>query len=143
MKKRLDLWEKLGSAGAFRGIQTISKEKGVSNRKAKEFLSKKDGYTLHVTPRRKFPRRRTVASTINSQWQIDLADMSRYADSNGGVRYLLIAIDVVSRFLYARTMLKKSAESTINALESIFQKPKLKKIFSDRYQLTQLHRYKN
>ena len=132
-KKRVDPWVKPGSVGAFRGIQTTASVKGISQRKAREFLSKKDGYSFHVTPRRKFPRRRTVAGTINSQWQIDLADMSRYADSNNGVRYILIAIDVVSRFLYARTMLTKSAESTINALNSIFQIAKPKKIFSDRY----------
>ena len=132
-KVKIDSWEKLGSAGAYKGIQTTSKVKDISYKKAKEFLSRKDGWSLHVTPRRKFPRRRSVASGINSLWQIDLADMSRYADSNNGVRYILIAIDVVSRFLYARPMLTKSAESTIKALESIFQEARPKKIFSDRY----------
>ena len=133
-KRKLDIWEKPGAAGAFRGIGTTAKTKGVSLKRAKKFLSKKDAYSLHVTPPRRFSRRGAVAGTINSLWQMDLAMMDKYESENDGKKYLLVIIDVVSRYLYVEAMASKSAEATIEALEAVFLRASSlpKKLFSDR-----------
>ena len=41
----------------------------------KSFLQEQDVYTLHKPIRRKFPRNKTVASGIDSDWQADLCDV--------------------------------------------------------------------
>ena len=42
-----------------------------------QFLEKQDTYTLHKQIRRKFPRNKTLASGIDTDWQADLCDMTR------------------------------------------------------------------
>ena len=46
----------------------------------------------------RYQRQRVVAGGIDEQWQDDLADMGNYARENAGYRYILMVIDVFSRY---------------------------------------------
>ena len=63
-----------------------------------------------------------MAGGIDEQWQADLADMGNYMKENGGYRYILMVIDVFSRFGFARPVKHKTGEEVARALESIYQK---------------------
>ena len=57
-----------------------------------------------------------IAQTI---WEADLAFVQDVAKENYGVSYLLIVIDVFSKFLWVRPMKNKNAHSLVQAFDSI------------------------
>jgi hypothetical protein len=62
----------------------------------------------------------TVAG-IDAQWDMDLADMANVAKENKGVRFLLVMIDIFSRFLWVRPLQSKKGEEVAKAIRDIFQ----------------------
>ena len=66
--------------------------------------------------------RRVIAQGIDALWDVDLVDVSNLAKHNDGIRYLLIAIDVFSRYLWDKTLKNKSHQSIIKSLQNIFRK---------------------
>src|SRR5215831_4638093 len=83
------------SLGGVGGLQRQSKR---PREAVLAYLRGQDAYTLHKEVKRKFRRRKTFAKGINDLWQADLVDLSKLATSNGGFRYLLMTIDVFSKF---------------------------------------------
>ena len=93
--------------------------------KNKNWLKSQPAYTLFKpAPHKqgKYQRQRVVAGGIDEQWQADLADMGNYARENGGYRYILMVIDVFSRYGFARPVKHKTGEEVARALESIYHK---------------------
>lgn len=103
--------------------KTIKKEGvwDISLPQIKNWLSSQDAYTLHRKVIRKFPRNRVVVSGIGSQIDFDLADMSSFSKKNHGFTFILLGIDVFSRYLYTRAIKSKQAKDVAEALKSIFK----------------------
>ena len=57
-----------------------------------------DTYTLHKPACQNFKRNRVIVGGIDNQWQMDLADMQSLKDYNDSYRYLLVCIDVFSKY---------------------------------------------
>ena len=55
-------------------------------------------------------------------WEADLAFVQDVAKENDGVNYLLVVIDVFSKFLWVRPMKNKTAYSLIQAFDFILSK---------------------
>ena len=53
---------------------------------------------------------------IDQQWQIDLADMQKF---NDGYRYLLVCIDVFSKYAWVVPLKNKTGPSLVNAFKVI------------------------
>ncbi|MEW8546107.1 MAG: DDE-type integrase/transposase/recombinase [Candidatus Thiodiazotropha sp.] len=128
-----------GNPGSFSGLrkleETVKKEglHKINRNEIKTFLEKQDTYTVNRFVRRKFKRIRVIAYGINDLVDIDLADFSRLARYNNNVRFLLVAIDVFSRFVKVRALKNKSALSVLDALKSVYGSgPVPRKIRSDR-----------
>jgi len=62
-----------------------------------------------------------VSPAVGIFWQADLLDMSKYANKNGGNRWILIVIDIFDRRAYARAMKNKTAKETATAFEEIIK----------------------
>ena len=92
---------------------------GVRRQDVDNFLQKEDTYTLNRSARRKFPRNRVVVRGIDTQWDVDLADLTLLGKSNAGSKYFLLAVDVFSRYVWVRPLKSKYAKDVINALDSI------------------------
>ena len=71
-----------------------------------------------------FPRRKIYASKVNEIWTSDLMDMHRYQAQNQGYNWIIIVLDVFSRYAFARPLKRKTGSETAAALEEIFQKSK-------------------
>lgn len=58
----------------------------------------------------------------NFQWQMDLADMSRpdLVRANDGYKYLLVLVDIFSKFLWIRPLKTKAADEVARHLHSVF-----------------------
>ena len=79
----------LRSTGSFGGLNNLRRYTGARTRSAREFLAKRDSYTLHKPKRLRFPRRKTYSKGIADLYQIDLVDVSGLSSHNDGLRYLL------------------------------------------------------
>ena len=89
------------------------KSKGITKKQITEFLKKQEVQQVHknVKPIKKFFP--IYAEHKNEIWQTDLLDLSNLSRYNQGYRYILIFIDVHSRFVYA-IPLKNKISSTVN-----------------------------
>ena len=59
------------------------------------------------------------APEIDSLWEADLAFVQDVAEENDGVNYLLVVIDVLSKYVWVRAMKNKTARSLLEAFDSI------------------------
>ena len=101
-------------------------------KQVKWWLSGHDAYTLHKPLNRKFKRRKTIASGIDYQWQTDLAVFEGISRYNSSSKYILVCIDVFSRFLFCETLKKKDSKAIITAFTKIFKKRKPRYLSSDQ-----------
>lgn len=86
---------------------------------ARIWLRGQDAYTLHKPTRKRFLRRQTTAGGKDVQLQADLMDVSNMASDNDNVRFILMAVDVVSRKAYAKQLPSKSGISVAGPLGDI------------------------
>ena len=100
---------------AVKEIDPLTKHVDVKN-----FLEGIDTYTLHKPARRRYPTNMVVAPSVDSNWQMDLSDVSHLAPHNDNMRFLLFIIDVYSRYLWVVPLKNKTASSVAEALESVF-----------------------
>ena len=56
---------------------------------------------------------------LNGIWSTDLADMQQLETENFGVRYLFVAVDTLSRFLWVTGLKSKTSTACIGALKKI------------------------
>ena len=76
-------------------------------------------YSLHKPSRITFKRNKVYAHEIDSLWEAGLAFVQDVAKENDGVNYLLVVIDVFSKYVWVRPMKNKTAHSLLEAFDSI------------------------
>ena len=59
-------------------------------------------YSLHKPSRRTFKRNKVYAPKIDSLWEADLAFVQDVAKESDGVNYLLVVIDVLSKYVWVK-----------------------------------------
>ena len=87
----------------------------------KNWLKFQDAYTLHKPVRKTFPRRRVLVGGIDSQWQIDLVDLSSISHLNKKYKFILTCIDFLSKYAWGIALKDKSADSVVHAMKRIFE----------------------
>jgi hypothetical protein len=119
-----------GSLGGVKSfIRGVKEDKGkeLKLKEAQEWLSNQNTYTLHKQVRRKFPRNKIMAYGIDNLWQADLVEMIPYASENDNYRYILVVIDVFSKYMWVRPLYRKNAKCLKTALQSIFNEGRVPK----------------
>ena len=97
----------------------------------KDWLSRQETYTLHRQTRQKFPRRKTVVSSINAQWQADLAIFDSLARYNDEYKSILVCIDCFSRYARVCVIKNKGSVEMVKAFKKVFKDQKCKVLQSD------------
>jgi transposase InsO family protein len=70
---------------------------------------------------------------MNYQFDSDTADLSRYSSYNNGYKYILVVIDVFSKFVWTEPLKTKTSGEMIKALKTIFERaPRPLKFRTDR-----------
>ena len=89
---------------------------------------------LHKPIIRKFKKRKAYSSFRDNIWGVDLADMQLISKYNKGIRYLLCAIDLFSKYAFVVSLKDKKGTTITNAFQSILDKSKRKpnKIWTDQ-----------
>jgi Integrase core domain/Chromo (CHRromatin Organisation MOdifier) domain len=112
-------------------FSTLEKLYDASGRKIKKsviqkWLQKQKTYTLHKPKRKRFKRNFYNVNNIADLWQTDLICWESLANHNDGYKYILVVIDVFSKFAYVVPLKSKTADSIIVAFKHIFDQTDLK-----------------
>lgn len=101
----------------------------------KEFLSQQDAHTLHKITKKNFARRKILAPKPKVIVSCDLTDMTRLAKYNNEYKYIVVFIDVFSRFTKAVPLKRKNAETLRQVIQSTLESEEFKgtsRLFVDR-----------
>lgn len=108
-------------AGSFSGVDKAYRaQKSLSRKEVKQWLKGEDAYTLHKPVAYRFRRNRVVVSGLDAQWDSDLMVLISHEEQNNGYRYVLVAVDILSRYAWTRALKTKSGKEVADAFESIF-----------------------
>ena len=88
--------------------------------KVKQWLSYQDTGSVHKPSRHSFPRERIIVSARDQAWDTDLADMGALRQHNDGVVFILVMIDLLSRYCWLRPLKSKKAHDVRDAIEDVF-----------------------
>lgn len=125
MERKLEnIYYDIENPASYGGVAKLSKISGIPFRTVKNWLKSQDTYTLHKPVRHKFIRRKVLAYGIGDLMQCDLVDVSKLSKYNNGVKYLLTAIDVFSKYGYALPLKKKNSDSMLKAFKKLFKESK-------------------
>ena len=81
---------------------------------------------LHKPITRNFRKRRVISKGIDKIWAADLIEMQKYSKWNKGVKYLLMVIDVFSKYGWIVPLKDEKTESVSTAFDEIFKTSKRK-----------------
>ena len=113
-------------AGAYAGVEKLYKAvrkegKFVLGRaKIRDWLLKQEDYAVHREARSKFKRRRVVAPFVDYQWDVDTANMALYKKDNDGYAFFVLAIDILSKFIWTVPLRTTTGKEMAEALKLIF-----------------------
>ena len=77
---------------------------------------------LHRQIIRNFKRQKVYSSLRDNIWGVDLADMQSVSKCNKGIKYLLCAIDLFSKYVWVVPLKDKRGIRIVNSFQKIFQK---------------------
>lgn len=99
-------------------------EKGIIEVEENPFSQSKRGIVneLHKPARKRFSRRNVFVRGIDDLWQADLIEMIPYSKINGGKKYILMIIDVLSKCAWAEPLNNKTGRTVTSAMQSVFDK---------------------
>ena len=98
----------------------------------KKWLQGQEPYTLQRSVRRRFDRNRVIVSGIGDQFDADLIDMVKFKKDNKGYQYILIVIDIFSKYVWLRALKNKTGKEVGDALRDIFRFKKPDRIRTDK-----------
>ena len=76
---------------------------------------------LHKPVITKFNKRKVYSQFKDNIWGVDLADMQSLSRKNKGIKYLLCAIDLFSKYAFVIPLKDKKGISTVNAFNKIIK----------------------
>ena len=91
-------------------------------------------HELHKPVIKKFNKRKVYSQFKDNIWGVDLADMQSLSRKNKGIKYLLCAIDLYSKYAFVIPLKNKKGISITNAFDKIIKQSKRKpnKIWVDQ-----------
>ena len=118
----LDLYQEAkypNSYGSIQGLLQNARKKNFPLAKREDivnFLKTQKAYTLHRVTNKKKLRRRVLAPKPGIIASCDLADLPSLSRYNKGYKYILVFVDVFSRFAQCIPLKRKDANSVHDAL---------------------------
>lgn len=113
-----------GPEKLYKTVQAEGKFK-IGKYRIGKWLRDQDAYSLTKGVRRKFNRSRVIVEGLDDQWDVDLMDMKDVANKNDGYQYVLVAIDIFSRFAWCVPSRSKAAKHILEAFQRLLVGPRL------------------
>ena len=74
---------------------------------------------------------KVIAYDLDEIWSLDLAHVDKLSKQNAGIKYLLIAVDCLSRYLRVEPLKSKYATTTAEAFKRMIKHKQPKKVWVD------------
>ena len=82
---------------------------------------------------KKFSKRSVISNGIDEIWAADMVEMQKFSKWNKGIKYLLMVIDVFSKYGWIRGLKDKKTETVSKAFDDIFKtKRKPQMLWTDK-----------
>ena len=97
---------------------------GVSRKAVRDWLKTQDTHTRYKPIVRKHKYRKTFVKDLADQVQIvlDLVDMGKYGSKNKGYRWILTAVEILSRYAFPIPVRRKDDENMTKAVDLLLEK---------------------
>lgn len=124
------------SSGSYFGPSKLheslkAREINIGTYKIRKWLNNQDDYNLQKPARRPAKRENVVVSGIDNQW--DLANMSSFLKFNKSTTFLLVVIDIFSRFVWVQSLKNKTGKEVVKGFKQILHKGRqCKKLRTDK-----------
>ena len=117
--------------GPDRLYQIVKKEGKykISRSKIKKWIQKQESYSRNKGVKRTFQRGKVIVAGIDYQFDADLASLIYYADDNDRYKYLLVVIDIFSRYGWVQPLKDKTAKEIVSAFDKILKEGRIPKHF--------------
>lgn len=96
------------------------------------WLNNQDSFAVQKQVRHTYKTPRVQVAGLNDQADMDLMSVENISKHNQGVKFLLIVIDIFSRFLLVRPLLNKKTQTVLSAIKDILNSRKFTKIRTDK-----------
>jgi hypothetical protein len=119
-----EIYYDAANPGGFGGASRLAKQ---AHGNPKGWLQSQKTYTLYRPVTRKYRKRKYIVPGIDYLWQADLADMASLSQWNNGYKYILVVIDVFSKYVWAKPVKSKTAKEVLGAFNMMMsdeRKPK-------------------
>ena len=100
---------------AYRDVRPSTRRKDVQN-----YLQTSPTYTIYMQKPGRFSRRMFRAGRPGAILCADVAYMTGLSEDNDNIRFLLVVMDLFSKFLWVRTLTSLKSQNVIDKFESIF-----------------------
>ena len=80
---------------------------------------------LHKPVKRNFTRRRVLVNHVDEVWCSDLVEMQQFSKWNKGYRYILMVLDVFSKYGWITPLKDKKGETVSEALKTILKEGRI------------------
>ena len=103
-------------------LYKVTKKEGkykISHSQIKKWIQKQESYSRNKSVKRKFQQGRVIIAGIDDQFDADLASLVYYTDDNDRYKYLLVVIDIFSRYAWVQPLIDKTAPEIVNAFDKI------------------------
>jgi hypothetical protein len=107
------------SFGSLSSVHRHLKDK-YTKKELQDFLRGEESYTLHFPVRRRLKRDFIFVTNIDEVWGVDLIDFKNIKQYNDGITFVLVAIDILSKFCFVRCLPNKKSNTVRSALLDIF-----------------------
>ena len=87
---------------------------------------------LHKPIQHKFQKRKVVSKTVDDIWTADLVEMIPFAKFNKGFKYLLMVIDVFSKYGWIIPLKTKTGITVSNAFKELFKERIPTRLWTDK-----------
>jgi hypothetical protein len=127
MKAINSAFENVNKSSAFSSLRNVYKaakalDSSVTFRMVEKFVEQQHAYTL-LKPVKTGKYLSTTAAGNHQEVQMDLMDVSSWDPSaNDNVKFILIVVDVYSKFLLVEPIVNKSATSVVDAIQKVFNR---------------------
>ena len=116
---------------AYGSTKNLHKSTKLKPSNVKLFLEGKNAHTKYKKYRNRFPTLTVIAYDINEIWSLDLVYVDKLAKEIKDVKYLLIAVDCLSRYLRVEPLKSKYATTNADLFRKMTKSKRPKKVWVD------------
>ena len=122
----LTIYTDPANPGSFSSIKKLHEaakkyDKNISISDIKLFLKNQLSYTLHFPTKKRFLTQKIISAKPKIIIGLDLIDMQKFSSFNNNIKYLMIFIDIFSKYITVLPLKNKTKHSIIDGLKTFFQ----------------------